>query len=98
MPKTPSKTAKPKPAPPESIKKAEAVTAAMRAAKPPHYVLFIRDTSYGLCGPFSTNGDAKRWANRRKNNPADDPRWQTVQLTTAAITPLLTSPMVPLPA
>jgi|GEM_PF-5548749 len=62
------------------------------APKPPHYLLVHRSTHFRLIGPFATQSAAAIWAKRKKNNPGDDPRWQTIQLEQAHEVPLIASP------
>lgn len=45
-----------------------------------HYILVARDDRFWIVGPFPTNRAAAVWGHKRKNNPGDDPRWQTIRL------------------
>lgn len=45
-----------------------------------HYILVARDTRFWLVGPFISQESAGKWGSQRRNNPSDDPRWQTIEL------------------
>lgn len=45
-----------------------------------HYIMVMRDTRFWLVGPFDSQKSAGDWGSDLKNNPADDPRWQTIEL------------------
>lgn len=45
-----------------------------------HYIVVMRDDRLWLVGPFGTQQAAADWGADRANNPADDPRWQTIEL------------------
>ena len=45
-----------------------------------HYILVARDDRFWLVGPFDTAQAAGDWGANPANNPADDPRWQVLQL------------------
>ena len=44
------------------------------------YVMVMRGTGFWLVGPFDGISDAHHWATDPVNNPADDPRWQALDL------------------
>ncbi len=44
------------------------------------YIMVMRDSSFWLVGPFPDQKTAAEWGYDRKNNPEDDPRWQTIKL------------------
>lgn len=44
----------------------------------PIYILYMRDDRAWLVGPFPDHTAAGAWGHA--NNPEDDPRWQTIQL------------------
>lgn len=80
-------------------KKKPAPIAPAAAAKPLHYILVARDTSYCLIGPFRRAYDAARWGRSPKNNLTDDPRWQTIQLASPRGAPVIINPASgPMPA
>src|ERR1700677_1814496 len=43
-----------------------------------HYIVCVRDDNLRLIGPFESRDDMGIWA--ATNNPADDPRWQSIEL------------------
>lgn len=45
-----------------------------------HYVIRMRDTSYTVVGPFSSQTDAAEWGERDQAHGDDDPRWQVIRL------------------
>lgn len=53
--------------------------------KPTAYILKCEDRGYFLVGPFADPHAAARWAT--EHNPADDPRWQVLELDTPPYDP-----------
>ena len=45
-----------------------------------HYLVVMRDQAMWLYGPFESQKAAGDWGSKSSNNPADDPRWQTIEL------------------
>lgn len=45
-----------------------------------HYILVMRNTRFWLVGPFDSEDNAAAWGRDPVNNPADDPRWQVIEL------------------
>lgn len=56
------------------------------------YILYYRGTRYALIGPFGTRGEAVDWAEDKRNNPHDDPRWQVIELSPEHRMPRLAAP------
>ena len=54
------------------------------------YIIVMRYTHFYLVGPFATDEEAEQWG--LANNPADDPRWQTIELTNPALPIAIRSP------
>lgn len=63
---------------------------ATNQVRPSTYIIVMRLTRYWLVGPFSSHEAAGEWA--RANNPADDPRWQTIDLVNPDAAPDVRSP------
>jgi hypothetical protein len=57
------------------------------------YILAMRNHHYFLIGPFVSHASASDWG--RKNNPLDDPRWQTVTLAGPRLAPPVYAPDSP---
>lgn len=49
-----------------------------------HYLMIQRNTEFWLVGPFDTYEDSCGWGSDGRNNPHDDPRWQTIALADVA--------------
>lgn len=45
-----------------------------------HYIIEMRDKAIRAIGPFDDQQAAAAWGRDPKNNPEDDPRWQTIEL------------------
>lgn len=56
------------------------------------YIMVMRDDCYCLVGPFASHDTAGEWGRDPVNNPSDDPRWQTIELTDPHLAPLVMSP------
>lgn len=63
-----------------------------------HYLLVARDDRFWLVGPFATYETAGKWGSDPVNNPADDPRWQTIQIADASAPVEIIPPLQPMPA
>jgi hypothetical protein len=57
-----------------------------------HYIVVMRDDYYYAIGPFDSHESAGDWGYDPKNNPADDPRWQTIYLTDPTAPPEVRRP------
>jgi len=56
------------------------------------YILVSRDDHYKLIGPFDSQAEAAEWGKDPKNNPRDDPRWQTIELSSPYAIPRVLGP------
>jgi len=61
-----------------------------------HYLLVSRDDRFWLVGPFDTAANAGAWGHDPANNPADDPRWQVLELANAQAPVEVIPPLQPM--